>query len=309
MAPSIAMSNRSRDGLRASPLRFLDEYAESHTVARSRHEPRATSTTSRGAYADSRRLRTNLRPGTIERRSLCRGSIPVNDPEINSTDAAMDWERFRDEVAEMQQSIQASKGSRVILDTEALIRTFSIVHRNAKELVSWVREGQEGPRAVALQSQGNEADLDEYLHELTRKLHNFVASVGTLVAHSRRLVRRLFPDGLVRREYDEHVAAISDSMEHQVLQALRNHTLHYALPGLTSEMRIWPNDDEAPVRIQFGIDVQSVLRSDFDLTAKQREAMEGMETIWLDGSCRPTCGRLRRSTPGFSRRSARPTQM
>jgi hypothetical protein len=66
--------------------------------------------------------------------------------------------------------------------------------------------------------------------EVTVRLHNFVASVMTLVEHTRILVRSRWSGSEFFEEYDQRIERFRTSPVARLVQDMRDYTLHRKLP-------------------------------------------------------------------------------
>ena len=88
--------------------------------------------------------------------------------------------------------------------------------------------------------------------EITRLLHNFVASVKSLVDHTRRLYEKLYkPTNLMSTYPDEIKVRFAENELAQFVEGLRNYCMHYQLPAIGTK---------------FGFDVEKGLDSAVSLS-------------------------------------------
>jgi hypothetical protein len=74
-------------------------------------------------------------------------------------------------------------------------------------------------------------DLDVFLWDLFRRLHNFVASVRTLRDHTRNVVKRLYGETPFWDEYQNQVTSTFDESDlSRFVQGMANYFLHYNVP-------------------------------------------------------------------------------
>jgi hypothetical protein len=71
-----------------------------------------------------------------------------------------------------------------------------------------------------------------------RGLHNYTASAGTLVDHSRRIMRGR--EGPIVEEFARRKRQVMDNPEVPFVHMLRNYVLHHSLPFIGHEVRIQP---------------------------------------------------------------------
>jgi hypothetical protein len=103
---------------------------------------------------------------------------------------------------------------------------------------------------------------DAFMGELTRALHNYLASAHSVVDHARRLMRQADPDFAAQWK-----ARVEEALrEHPVVHfigGLRNYSLHRKLPffGSTFSMQT-PNSPEASFRSEIEMSVEQLLEWD-----------------------------------------------
>ncbi len=80
----------------------------------------------------------------------------------------------------------------------------------------------------------------DFERELSRRLHNHVASTMSLVAHVRRIVKRL--PSSTKAEFDSRTKILARNPELKFMQDFRNYTLHDSLPFIGHTLRIGHHD-------------------------------------------------------------------
>jgi len=137
------------------------------------------------------------------------------------------------EAAELMRRIKESEGERVFWKMEALSATFFIFAENRLELVKRLREFENPENRAKAVGVGNR----EGLRLTMRLLHNFLASVVTLIDHTRVLTGELYDGQPFKQEYQQEVQALfSDSALAGFVQDLRNWVLHKGLLPLEMQM-------------------------------------------------------------------------
>jgi hypothetical protein len=149
-------------------------------------------------------------------------------------------------VMDMRDELRGTEAFRIRHDISRLIRSWRSFAGNREELVALLGEATELPQALQLWSQDNREEFEEFLEEVRRLLHNYVASAMTLVSHSRDTVeRRLPPDpgDKLAEHYQILVDALfTESPLAQFVQSLRNVMLHVRLPVAYGVSR-WSRDE------------------------------------------------------------------
>lgn len=81
----------------------------------------------------------------------------------------------------------------------------------------------------------NRDDLERYLLEITRHIHNFVSASMTLVDHSRRVMREYYESDDFLAEYEDRIGReVGANGLTQFIQGLRNFTLHRSIPPIAA---------------------------------------------------------------------------
>ncbi len=102
----------------------------------------------------------------------------------------------------------------------------------------------ETPQATVLWWMGNDQELMDFLHEVARLTHNLVASVKTVVDHTRRTLNAAWPDktNSIHREFEQAVKVFGEDPRLVVVQKLRNYVLHRELPGISGRLDLVPQE-------------------------------------------------------------------
>src|SRR5262249_5231062 len=104
------------------------------------------------------------------------------------------------------------------------------------------------------------AEFEQFLDEVDRLLHNYVAAAGTLAEHTRRVWRRRPPrDVALSDECDRRVKETFDGPLPQFVKGMRNYTLHHRLP--IARGRLSGRAGEAPVSL-ITIERNDLLKTD-----------------------------------------------
>lgn len=139
-------------------------------------------------------------------------------------------------------ALEALPGAQLKRDLDALNRCSYIIGENGKELAAHV--------AGFLNSQQHVSDVsDRYVNELVRLLHNYLASVTSLIDAQRVVMRHRWPttnkdekSEFETKDYAEQLAATFETGEAEFMVKLRNYCTHYSvpLPSLGTTIR-WEN--------------------------------------------------------------------
>ncbi len=157
----------------------------------------------------------------------CLGDLGAmtNTPEVEA-------ERFR-EMVRLRTAFAESQGASVGRRLFVLQRSMAVFEGNAGDLLAILDPlARDDEHTLVSQLLSQRGELHRFLLSLDRPLHNFLASIRSLVEHTRRATQYLLPAGSAERvEYDKSVTALFEkSPEVQFLEGLRNFVLHYELP-------------------------------------------------------------------------------
>ncbi len=116
---------------------------------------------------------------------------------------------------------------------EIVGRAWKIFARNTSDLVNLLDAAASNPvRYLQLMQDGIEG-LTEYWDELDRRLHNQVASVGSLIDHTRNLMRYFDDVPFLVDKFNERNQRVREMPQASFLRDLRNYLVHYgAVPGV-----------------------------------------------------------------------------
>jgi hypothetical protein len=128
-----------------------------------------------------------------------------------------------------QHDLHALPGHLVVQEQGALGITYRLLMRNAADLEAALEQFADPTFALSLLDLSNQQQFDEFVENVGRLLHNYLASVKALVDHTRRLVKDLWPQrpSFVTELYEPRVKALFGDPEAIFLQKLRDYALHY----------------------------------------------------------------------------------
>jgi hypothetical protein len=154
-----------------------------------------------------------------------------------------------DEIRQREYELWSSPGGRVAFGIDALSATHRLLQRNAVELTDELASIT-GPRKMEEWKSARRFDItqiwgdrepEEFHEEIVRLMHNFLASVKTLVDHTRNLVRDLWGKDSDFEKGDYAEAKKRYLTSHGTIifmQELRNYALHYQrIPVGTSTLQ------------------------------------------------------------------------
>ena len=124
----------------------------------------------------------------------------------------------------------------------------SLFVANEKDLIDRLEWSMAPANLFSLWHLQNRPLLDEFQHEVSRLLHNYVASAHTLVDHARHFYNKYYSNNADMRDYQAMVKRLFiDEPEPVFIKGLRNYTMHYGLPPISSKISFSPNSAEHTV--------------------------------------------------------------
>jgi hypothetical protein len=185
-------------------------------------------------------------------------------PPVPSGDA------FAQRLAELRKEIADSAGAKANREWQGLARAGAVNARNTRELVTLLRAMETQPEiSLELVQNVRPPVVAEEMHaQLDQRLHNFVASAGMLIDHTRRLFDGYAGSNLAA-EYEQRKDRLIANPVVSFIKGLRNYLLHHSLPvhSVTVSM---PTLDANTARGQIQIPTAVLLQSDFwDANAKE----------------------------------------
>lgn len=124
-----------------------------------------------------------------------------------------------------------------------LDRTLQILLTNSRELDEQLDFFADPHRSFHLWAVDHRSDLTAFLAENARLLHNYLASVKTLVDHTRHEMNGAYKETELLAEYQERVKDLFAVGSPAFIQCLRNYTLHYRLADEFAQLHHSPGQD------------------------------------------------------------------
>lgn len=144
--------------------------------------------------------------------------MPINEGE-HPADALR---RLKDEIT-------ATPGWEVLTRIRRLERTLAILLGNSADLRAALEFFADPRRSLPLWSVDRRAEFRQFLGDVDRLLHNFLASAKTLVDHSRRIMTEAYEGSPVMERYIDEAQRLFADGPPVFVQDLRNYFLHYDL--------------------------------------------------------------------------------
>lgn len=139
-----------------------------------------------------------------------------------------------------------------------------VLSGNARDAVAFEDELNSSPdKYLSFWSSHLQVEPVAILREPARRLHNFLASAGMLVDHTRSHIDRVYGKHSFREEYQQKMedAFVSSDLA-QFVQDLRNYNLHYALPMSWTELNLSISSEALPTLsgISFSLSTDELLK-------------------------------------------------
>ena len=151
---------------------------------------------------------------------------------------ASDFERWK----QLKRDLELSAGWHFRDERLRLSTTLYILNKNFADLRSLLRGLDDPKTAIALLAESARPALESFIREVTRLLHNYLASVMSTVDHTRNMANDLYADNPFMTVYKAKVAAhFAESNLHHFMQELRNEMLHNKLLMLPVNTTIKPD--------------------------------------------------------------------
>lgn len=173
-----------------------------------------------------------------------------------------------DKIERLRRRAVDHPGRHAFVQWSAWRTVVDILTLNHRDLVAHLNEPNEKLDAAleVIRNVGPRKDPD-YSTEFYRLLHNYLASVKTLVDHSRNLSKRYPNKTDFLREYQDRVRRISEIPVARFVQELRNVVLHAQLPHIVSTVTF--DAEGGPVH-ELTVDRAALLQaSDWSAPARQ----------------------------------------
>ena len=153
-------------------------------------------------------------------------------------------------ISDLRAQIRQTEGWQLRRALSNLGRTYRLFLGNHRELRDYLEAHQTAAAIVEFWRDDRREEFEQFLDEVDRLLHNFVASVATFVDHTWRMWRNYPPNSAeVEAEYRRRIEeTFASSPLAAFVKGLRNFTLHQGLAlalgeltweGERTEMRVY----------------------------------------------------------------------
>ena len=131
------------------------------------------------------------------------------------------------DLLQLQQKILDSEGAKCIARKKYHNTTVGIFLKNYKELSEAILHFENYKNSLELFDQNKPEGREKYYNEITRLLHNFLASAKTLIEHTRIFLKKYYLNTKICERYKEKVKKeFEDDELSRFIQDLRNYILH-----------------------------------------------------------------------------------
>lgn len=142
-----------------------------------------------------------------------------------------------EDIIKLSHELDSMPEYKLELKIKALDRSRYIFNQNYSQLRQLLLIEKDTEKAIKLWDVKNEYAHNAYRLEVTRLLHNFVASVKSLIDHSRTLYKDIYEKGNRFPDYPIEVKKrFAENPLAQFVEDLRDYCLHYQLPPIFSSM-------------------------------------------------------------------------
>jgi hypothetical protein len=136
-----------------------------------------------------------------------------------------------EDILYLMDELKNSPERALFLKLEALRASFRVFAGNYRELLKLLNVVENPEVAIRLKGVERRAESHKVLEEITRLLHNFLASARSLLDHTNTHMTKLYIGHPLLSEYETRRADfLTSTPVHQFVQRLRNYAQHYKLP-------------------------------------------------------------------------------
>lgn len=141
-------------------------------------------------------------------------------------------------IKELERMLDSSEGKRVYDWMFSLKKIEYTVNKNYDELYNAMDLHK---KDMTILSMDNREKFDKFMFELSRLIHNYLASIFTLREFTYRFKDNLH-NSIFKKEYEAKVPVFFNNQCSKFVQDLRTYTQHYQLPFLSSITNISTTD-------------------------------------------------------------------
>ncbi len=163
-------------------------------------------------------------------------------------------ESGRKKFNELYDQWEDMRGTKIINMTKHLAISHYTLNRNYKEISEAIKFYEDDP---TIWHNENRKKRQFFLREFLRFLHNYLASVKSLIDHTRNFSKHL-NNSQFKREYKKEIKKRKIKEKGEFLRDLRNYTLHYQLP--IAQATLFFKNGNSPMQKKITLDKQDLLR-------------------------------------------------
>ncbi|MGG0730793.1 hypothetical protein [Bacillus paramycoides] len=136
------------------------------------------------------------------------------------------------EIRKLDEQLRATGGWRIRSKLEVFSISVYTFEKNNEEIVNILNQYEtDFNLALKISWFNNRKELEAFLTEVIRLLHNYLASAMTLVDHTRKLFRSEYKETEFEKEYNKKIDELfAQSPVSKFIQDLRNYSMHRRLP-------------------------------------------------------------------------------
>jgi hypothetical protein len=180
------------------------------------------------------------------------------------------------DVIQLINQLANSSERQLAIQLEALRISHRLFASNYTELIAFLDLIESEKVAIPLHDVKRRREFIQVLDEVTRLLHNFLASAKTLIDHTRSHIRRLYQAHPFSDEYNSKLKEqLASSPVRSFVQDLRNYTQHYTLP-LAGSHTSW--NRESGLTITYFVDAKELRKWD-NWAYKSRQYLNTFDEI------------------------------
>lgn len=136
-----------------------------------------------------------------------------------------------DDPARLSAEVYQSEAFQIHLRFETLATNYFVFERNYEEIKRLLFAVEHPDTFDKLWTQDKQQEMSMVLREITRLLHNLVASAKTLVEHTRNLIKDWYADTEFLEEYQLEIdKRFKGNPIAGFIEDLRNYAMHFQLP-------------------------------------------------------------------------------
>lgn len=168
-----------------------------------------------------------------------------------------------DDPAALSREIYDSEAFQIQLRLETLAVNYFVLQRNYEEIKILLMAVQHPNTFDQVWAPNKQQEMKRVLREVTRMLHNLVASAKTLVEHTRILIKEWYADTEFLRDYEIEVKKrFAGNPTVGFIEDLRNFGLHFRLPLISAlfEIKNNPDTNEATAKQSIILDKSNLLQ-------------------------------------------------